>query len=226
MASPSTDPDAGSHQLIVVGAGGGVADIADLVERSRAAGARIEIRGLLDDGRTVGDTAYGHPVLGPLTSWVDHPRAVFVHTIRNATSHDRIGEVIERLGIPAARWATLVDPMATVASSVELGPGSFVCPGAVVAPGVRIGAQVSIGPNVTVGHDTVIGDWSILAPACVVGGRATIEPAVYVGSGASVMPEVTLGRGSLVGMGAVVVRDVRPGDVVVGNPATTLRERR
>lgn len=43
-----------------------------------------------------------------------------------------------------------------------------------------------------------------------------------IGSSAVILPGVTIGAGALVGAGAVVVRDVRAGATVVGNPATEL----
>jgi acetyltransferase-like isoleucine patch superfamily enzyme len=39
------------------------------------------------------------------------------------------------------------------------------------------------------------------------------------------MPGVTIGDGGVVGAGAVVLRDVAPNAIVVGNPATLLKYR-
>ena len=46
---------------------------------------------------------------------------------------------------------------------------------------------------------------------------------VWIGGGAVVLPGVTIGARSVVGAGAVVVRDVPPDTVVVGNPARVVR---
>jgi acetyltransferase-like isoleucine patch superfamily enzyme len=48
---------------------------------------------------------------------------------------------------------------------------------------------------------------------------------VWVGDNATVARGVTLGHGSIVGMSAVVTRDVPPYSIVVGNPARVLRKR-
>jgi hypothetical protein len=165
-----------SHgRLVVLGAGGGVADIADLVQRTQAPGGDVELVGLLDDGVPVGTSAYGHEVLGRLSDWTEHVDVRFVHTMRSARLHARVADIVGSLGIPAERWVTLVDPDASVAPSVSIGRGSFVCPGAVVAPNVIIRDHVSIGPNATIGHDTTIADWTIVAPSAVIGGRVTVE---------------------------------------------------
>ena len=51
-----------------------------------------------------------------------------------------------------------------------------------------------------------------------------IEENVWVGGGAILLPGVTVGRNGVVGAGAVVIRDVPPNTVVVGNPAWVIRE--
>ena len=45
-----------------------------------------------------------------------------------------------------------------------------------------------------------------------------------IGANATVLPGVVIGRGALVGAGAVVVRDVPDGKVVVGNPAVIIKD--
>jgi len=46
---------------------------------------------------------------------------------------------------------------------------------------------------------------------------------VWIGGGAIILPGVTIGDGSVVGAGSVVVHDVPPASVVVGNPARIVR---
>jgi acetyltransferase-like isoleucine patch superfamily enzyme len=49
-----------------------------------------------------------------------------------------------------------------------------------------------------------------------------IEDDVFIGGRALVLKGVTLGRGSVVGAGAVVTKDVGPGNIVGGNPARVI----
>jgi acetyltransferase-like isoleucine patch superfamily enzyme len=52
----------------------------------------------------------------------------------------------------------------------------------------------------------------------------TIRRGARIGGGAVLCPGVEIGEEAFVGAGAVVVRDVEPETVVVGNPARPLRE--
>jgi UDP-2-acetamido-3-amino-2,3-dideoxy-glucuronate N-acetyltransferase len=52
----------------------------------------------------------------------------------------------------------------------------------------------------------------------------TIRRGARVGGGAVICPGIEIGEEAFVGAGAVVVRDVPPRAVVVGNPARVLRD--
>jgi acetyltransferase-like isoleucine patch superfamily enzyme len=52
-----------------------------------------------------------------------------------------------------------------------------------------------------------------------------IEDCVWVGMKASILPGVIIGEGAIVGLGAVVAKDVPPCAIVVGNPARIVKYR-
>jgi putative colanic acid biosynthesis acetyltransferase WcaF len=54
----------------------------------------------------------------------------------------------------------------------------------------------------------------------------TIGPGAWICAEAYVHPGVTVGTDAVAGVRAVVLRDVPPGQVVAGNPAKFLRERK
>jgi acetyltransferase-like isoleucine patch superfamily enzyme len=49
--------------------------------------------------------------------------------------------------------------------------------------------------------------------------RVVIGPDVWIGYGAIIFSGVTIGRGAIIGAGSVVMSDVRPYAIVLGNPA-------
>jgi acetyltransferase-like isoleucine patch superfamily enzyme len=116
----------------------------------------------------------------------------------------------------------------------EIGEGVSVWTGTVIDYSCRIGDQVKIHTNCYVAQYTEIGDGAFLAPGVslandlypgqddsrLVMSGPWIGPGAQLGVNVTVLPFVRIGAGALVGAGSVVTRDVRPGAVVFGNPAT------
>jgi maltose O-acetyltransferase len=89
---------------------------------------------------------------------------------------------------------------------------------------IRIGNDVQIGPAVqlyTAEHPL---DPAVRRSYLESASRITLGNDVWIGGAAVVLPGVTIGDRSVVGAGAVVVRDVPPDTVVVGNPARVVRK--
>jgi sugar O-acyltransferase (sialic acid O-acetyltransferase NeuD family) len=110
---------------------------------------------------------------------------------------------------------------------VKIGEGAVICRGSIITSNVEIGIGFQCNLYSYVAHDCVIGDFVTLAPRVCCNGNVRIEDGAYIGTGAMLRQGSTgkpliIGRGSVVGMGAVVVRDVPPGCTVVGNPARIL----
>jgi acetyltransferase-like isoleucine patch superfamily enzyme len=88
--------------------------------------------------------------------------------------------------------------------------------------GLKIGNNVSISEGtvfLTLGHDVDAPDFALK------GGPVTIEDRVFIGSYARVLPGVSIGEGSVIGVGSVVAKDVKPFTVVAGVPARFVRDR-
>ncbi len=54
-------------------------------------------------------------------------------------------------------------------------------------------------------------------------GGAVVRRLARIGANATILPGVEIGENALVGAGSVVVDDVPPGAVVVGNPARVIK---
>jgi sugar O-acyltransferase (sialic acid O-acetyltransferase NeuD family) len=106
-----------------------------------------------------------------------------------------------------------------VANSSEIGDGCVIAPGAVISNNAKIGRHVLLNYNTTIGHDSVVDDYSVVSPNASVGGWVKIDSGVYIGAGSQLIERIRIGENSIVGMGAVVVRDVPKNHMAVGNPA-------
>lgn len=88
----------------------------------------------------------------------------------------------------------------------------------VIDSGSKIDAGVRVGHNCVIGEDSAFICGSQLYGSCHFGKNT------YFASGV-VRDQVHIGENGFVGMGAVVLKDVAPGETVVGNPAKPFKKR-
>lgn len=205
------------RELVIVGAGGFARETA---AAATAAGWRV--LGFADDDPALhGTVRSGLPVLGPVADV--GPDAAVVVCVGNPRNYTARQQIVERLGLPAERYATVVHPAAVVGAGSVVGPGSVLLAGTVLTADVTVGAHVAVMPQAVLTHDDRVGDYATVASGVRLGGGAVLEEGAYVGAGALVREGVTVGARSLIGMGSVVLRDVPPDEVWVGGPARFLR---
>ena len=123
------------------------------------------------------------------------------------------------------RMVQAIHPGAVVSPSADIGAGVTIMAGALINAEAHLGDNVIVNTGAIVEHDCVLGDHSHLATGAVLSGSVRIGPVAHVGAGATVRQGITIGEGAVVGAGAVVVKDVPPWTVVVGVPASPLRDR-
>lgn len=209
--------------LIILGISGSAYDILDIVYAQNVAAPTWRVMGFLDDGRCAGTPHLGCPVLGALHDAGAFGGSLFINAIGSDASYTHRAHILAATGLKPDRFATLVHPQASVSPHARLGRGVYVSFGASIGGGVVVGDHVSFSPSCTVGHDSVIEDYALIAPGAVISGFVRVGRSSYVGASSCIRQRVTLGAGCLVGMGAVVLQDVAPGETVVGNPARVLR---
>ncbi len=89
---------------------------------------------------------------------------------------------------------------------------------------VDIGRDCKLGPGVHIYTATHPVDPEERASGLEYGNPVEIGDNVWIGGHATINPGVTVGNDAVIGSGAVVTEDVPEGVVVVGNPATIIKE--
>jgi len=85
---------------------------------------------------------------------------------------------------------------------------------------VEIGNNVAIAPGVSlITHDGASFIFRDEFPTLRYFGKIIIEDNCFIGGGSIITAGVRIGKGSIVGPMSVVLRDVKPGSIVIGNPA-------
>lgn len=106
--------------------------------------------------------------------------------------------------------------------------------GVVVAAGARFMNQIVVGDftafdlNVTVGHDSVIEDFVHVAPGANISGNVHVGARCWIGTGAVINQgrngrKLVVGADTVIGSGAVVVKDCDASSVYAGCPARKIQ---
>ena len=208
--------------LVIIGAGGHGREVLDIVEAVAAAGHREhEFVGF------AADTAPDEELLrrrnadhlGPV-AWVLDNDVAYVIGIGDGAARRRVADLCDAAG---RRAATLVHPLASVGSDVEMADGCVLAAGARVTTNVRLGRHCHLNVNSSVSHDCRLDDFVTISPGAVLCGTVSVGAGVYVGANACILPGVTIGEGTMIGAGACVTRDVGAERTVGGVPARDLR---
>lgn len=198
--------------LVIIGAIGNCIDILDavLAINSSSNGPTFELLGFLDDDAAKQGMQIGnYKILGPLVmaGQLDN-NASFINGIGSIRSYLQKKDLIESLGLAPNRFATVIHPLAAVASSSKIGRGTVILANTTICANAQIGEQVMISPNCVVGHDVIIDDYSILSAGVTISGAALVGQSCYLGSNVSVYNYVKIKPQTLISMGTTVFEDI------------------
>jgi sugar O-acyltransferase (sialic acid O-acetyltransferase NeuD family) len=168
----------------------------------------LEVRGILDDAPNLQSTAVGSSgVVGTVDQVGEHGDARLLVCAGSGRSRAAIVARLRHLGIGDDRYATVI------------GRGSILLAGTILTSDVVVGQHVVAMPNVTMTHDDQIDDFVTLCAGVSLGGSVHVDAWAYLGMNSSVREHTTVGAGSVLGMGAVLLRDLPAGETWVGVPA-------
>jgi sugar O-acyltransferase (sialic acid O-acetyltransferase NeuD family) len=222
----------GSAQLVLVGSGGFGRETAEAVrainesELARAGHPCWDLLGFLDDDEARwGEWVSGTEIIGGLEKLDELPEAQLVVCTGHPGDYRSKKRIVERLGLPRDRYATLIHPAAVVPESCRPQEGTVILAGTVATTDVEIGAHVAVMPQAVLTHDCRLEDFTTLGAAVCLAGRVHVEEGAYLGAGCQIRGDLNIGSWALVGMGSVVLRDVPVGETWAGVPARQLRPR-
>jgi sugar O-acyltransferase (sialic acid O-acetyltransferase NeuD family) len=95
------------------------------------------------------------------------------------------------------------------------GDNCFILEDNTIQPFVRIGNNVTLWSGNHIGHDSQIDDHCFISSHVVVSGHVHIERNCFLGVNATLRNGITLGEFTLVGAGALVMKNTRPRSVFV-----------
>ena len=203
--------------LYIVGAGGCGREVLQIIKDiQRIQGQRWNIRGFLDDTEDplAGKTCdYG--VVGSIRDYVPKENDVLVMGIASPQAKQKLAPMLLDRG---AVFETIIHPSAGLGNFNEIGRGTVIYGGFGMTVNVRIGDFVTL-LSCGIGHDVRVGDYATISSCCNIMGGVQMGTAVFLGGNVAVAPHAVIEDNAYVGLGGVVLRRVRAGKRVFGNPA-------
>lgn len=199
-------------QLFIYGAGGH----AEVV----AATARLcgyEIAGFWEDSTArVGGDFFGSKII----RFEDVPSGaeIFLAFGNNRIRLEKGRNLQSRFSI-----ATLIHPSAQIAEGVKIGKGCFIGALANIDPGVTIGDFCIVNKLANISHDSIVGNGTHVSVGSLLAGHVRIEDCCCIGMGVSIIENKVIGHDSIIGAGAVVIRDLPPLVTAAGMPAKIIK---
>ena len=107
-----------------------------------------------------------------------------------------------------------------IENDVLIGNNVTIKPGVQLWDGIVIEDGVFIGPNATFTND--LKPRSKQYPENFL--KTIVKKGASIGANATILPGITIGENAMIGAGSVIVKDVPPNTVWVGNPAKQIKK--
>lgn len=118
-----------------------------------------------------------------------------------------------------------VSTKCTFLTDNPVGDNCFVLEDNTIQPFVKIGDDVTLWSGNHIGHDSIIEDHCFLASHIVVSGFAHIKPYCFLGVNATLRDGITIAPETLVGAGAIIMKDTVEQGVYLGERARLFKQK-
>ena len=205
--------------LIIIGAGGMGRTLYSNALESVGYGEKFLVKGFIDDNLNALDGFPNYPpLLGTIKDYSPQADDVFVSSIGGASRRPCMEEIISRGG----KFIELIHQTARIYTNAKLGKGNYIGAYSVIGNDVEIGDYNMIQSYTVIGHDAKIGSWNRIDTHVTCVGGIVVEDDVNIHTSAVISHNVRVESGAHVGALSFVIKKVKAGTTVMGNPAKRL----
>ena len=202
--------------LIIIGAGGMGQQLAYDATNCVGYGVDFDLKGFLDFPKNDWNEENFPPILGLEDDYVIQPDDVFICSMGDVKKKRRC---VERIMQKGGEFISLINKNVVLHPTVKVGKGVIISERASFGVNVEIGDFSFIQFDAIVGHHVRIGKFSRIDCRVVLVGGVVIEENATIHTNSIISHNVVVGDGAIVGAMSFVIRKVKPGTTVQGNPA-------
>ena len=206
-------------QLVIIGAGGMGRTFYDMARESLGFGKEYVIKGFIDDNTAALDGFDNYPpMLGTIAGYQPAEDEVFVCSIGGAARRKCMEEIIANGGL----FLTMIHKTVRLGTNVEIGEGTVIGAFTTIGADAKVGKCNLIQSYTVIGHDSRIGDFNRIDTHVTLVGGTIVEDETDIHTGAMISHKVVVESNSRVAACSFVIRRVKSGTTVMGNPAKKL----
>lgn len=205
--------------LIIIGAGGMGRTMYDMARESNGYGIEYDIHGFIDDNTSALDSFENYPpLIAPIQGYQPKDNEIFICSIGGPARKKCMKEIISKGG----NFLTMIHSTARIGTNVLIGEGSIIGAFTTIGADAKIGKYNLIQSYSVIGHDSIIGDWNRIDTHVTLVGGTIVHNEANIHTSAMISHNVTIEDNSRVAACSFVIRKVKAGTTVMGNPAKKL----
>lgn len=209
--------------LIIIGASGFSRDMFFVAKESIGYLDTFDIKGFIVHKEEYLNSLDGYedypPILGTIYSYNIEKDDVFIIALGDVDTKSKVGDYMKAKG---AKFLTLIHKNAQLRNNVVVGEGCVIESYAHIGSDVVIGDNCLIQAFACVAHDCYVGDYSRIDVRVLLTGGAKVGKKVTIHSNAVINQKIVVEDESTVAAMSFVIRNVKSGTTVMGNPAKRL----
>lgn len=207
--------------LIIIGVGGFAREMYWHAQNSRGFGTEWQIKGFLDGDVKLLPEDYAKlpdniPVLGDVDSYEIREDDVFTCAVGTPAIRRKLIEKMLNRGV---EFVSIIDKTAYIVPSAKIGRGVILTDRTHIDDHAMVGDFAVVNVLSGLGHDAQIGKYTCVMAYVDITGGVKIGDEVFIGGSVVITPKSVVGDGAYIGAGSVVLRKVKAGAKVFGNPA-------
>lgn len=208
-------------QLLIIGARGWGREIYNMLPNCIGFNTDFVVKGFLDDNEKALDGMAGYPpIIESVENYIPQNDDVFVCALGDAHWKKHYAEIILKKG---GAFINIIHKTASIGRNTIIGKGCIITNFVGISCDITIGDFVTFQAYSIIGHDAKISSFCHIGTRAFMGGYSSIGETTTLQTNSIVLPHAIVGNGCLVGAGSVVLKKVKDGATVFGNPATSLK---